>query len=84
MKHKALYDWYYKATTAQRQELIDLIEVPYNYLSMIANGKKPIGPEMAMRIEAATTKMHKKNPDLPIIKQPFICHVCSNCPYTKQ
>jgi DNA-binding transcriptional regulator YdaS (Cro superfamily) len=83
MQYKALNDWYTKANASQRQQLTKLLNVSQEYLSMISNGKKTIGPMVAMKIEAATKKLNKKYPDLPIVLQPTICHVCSNCPYTK-
>ncbi len=84
MKLNPLMTWYNKSTSAQKKELMALLKIHHTLLSRIGTNKKSVGPELAMRIEAATFKMNQKYPDLPVVKQPTICHTCSNCPYSKK
>lgn len=79
----AFKKWWKKATSDQRHDLVKRIGSSYIYLHFVVTDQRKLGPEMAMRIEGATREINKSHPELPIIYQPQICHICSDCPYTK-
>ena len=78
-----LVSWYDTASPELRQLLADEIGCSKDYLYLLRSGIRGITPAYAILIESATRKIHKKFPLMPIIRQPQICHVCFNCPYTK-
>lgn len=80
---KALIDWYDMASPEHRILLAKKIGCSTHYVYLLRNEIRGITPEYAMKIEKATSEINKKYPHLPVIRQPQICHVCSNCPYTK-
>lgn len=79
----ALLNWCDKASVEEIELLIKRIKCSEHYFYLLRKGIRGISPEYAMRIEAATRAINKTHPHLPVIRQPQICHICSNCPYTK-
>lgn len=79
----ALNNWLKLATSKEAEMLARKVKCSRHYLYMLRKGLRQVMPDYAMRIEKATTEIHEKYPHLPIIRQPQICHICSNCPYTK-
>jgi|JI10StandDraft_1071094.scaffolds.fasta_scaffold640621_2 hypothetical protein len=85
MKHNinALVQWMKLASNKEIDLLAKKVKCDRHYLYLLKTGIRGMTPDYAMRIEKATTEINETHPHLPIIRQPQICHVCSNCPYTK-
>ena len=84
MKYTPLMTWYLKSNSAQKKELMALLKINHTLLSRIGTNKKSVGPELAIKLEAATTKMSYKYPELPVVRQSSSCQTCSHCPYSKK
>lgn len=83
MKHKALKNWYTKASPKQKLFLANHLKIDRAYLHQIANGTRPITADKAILIESGTRLVNKDDPNMVVILQPEVCFACSHCPYTK-
>lgn len=79
--------WMAKATPEEKIQLAQLAQTSVGSLHQIAGGYRSAGkanvrPEMARRIELASTKLARNR--LPAIRREQLCEACGRCEYAKQ
>lgn len=76
-----LKEWIQQAPYKSLVELSKLTSTHIGSLYNIAKGSRVASSEYALKIEAATRKMNKKDENIPIVKCGDVSPACKKCPY---
>lgn len=80
--------WLAVATPAQRKRLANLAKTTEGTLRQIAGGyrtrgKLQAGPELARKLEIASTKLLSESKGLPVLWRSDLCPACGACEFAK-